>query len=606
MHEKIRQPIVTVLGHVDHGKTTLLDKIRRTTIAEKEPGQITQAIGTTEIPKNVIEKICGHLLDKFKFNVNIPGLLFIDTPGHEAFTTLRKRGGSIADLAILVIDAVEGAKPQTLESFEILCREKTPFVVAMNKIDRMEGWKSEGNAGKNGNNENGSVYSFLKNLEEQSDTTKGKFEERFYRVLGELTNKCCTVSGKDLNFERFDRITDFRKNIAVVPVSGKTGEGIPELLAILVGLSQQFLREQLMLTGEAKGTVLEVKDTTGLGKTIDVIIYDGILSKNDYLVIGGKSPMTTRIKALLIPEPLRDIRTEKKFITVDECHAACGVKIAAPNLEGVVAGSPVRSSKSESGAQKIMEEFEHEKEEIEIVTDSEGLVLKADTVGGLEALVSVFKNHKIREATLGNISKEDIIKAEANKDPLYRIVIGFNTKATEDFRTLAKDKGINILESDIIYRLIEENEKWADSTKEELRKREIDSAVRPGKIRILSGYIFRANNPAIVGAEVHGIVKPGYTLFKADEEAKEIGEVKQIQKEGENLEQAQSGDRIAISIAGPTVGRQIKEEDTLYTNVSSEDYKKLKQFEKLLSHDEKLILNEIFAHKRKHDPRYGL
>lgn len=588
-------------GYFVHN-TTLLDKIRRTTIAEKEPGQITQAIGTTEVPKNVIEKICGLLLEKFKFKVAIPGLLFIDTPGHEAFTTLRKRGGSIADLAILVIDVLEGMKPQTIESFDILCHEKTPFVVALNKIDRIEGWKSEQNNNGNGTN----VYSFLGNLENQSDMAKGKFEDRFYRSIGNLSENCCRIAGKDINFERFDRVHDFRKTIAVVPVSGKTGEGIPELLAVLVGLSQQFLHEQLVLTGEAKGTVLEVKDTPGLGKTIDVIIYDGILSKNDYLIIGGKAPMITRIKAMLIPEPLRDIRTEKKFITVEECHAACGVKIAAPNLEGVVAGSPVRSSKSLDEAEKIFMEFESEKEEIEITTENEGLVLKADTIGGLEALVSIFKEHPIREATLGNISKEAIMKAEANKDPAYRIVIGFNTSSTDEAKFFARDDGIKILESDIIYHLIEEYEKWTEQAKEELKKKEIDSIVRPGKMRILSGYVFRASNPAIVGCEVNGAVKPGYRVFKADESIKEIGEIKQIQKEGENLESAKAGDRVAISIAGPTVGRQINEEDVLYTDVSSDDYKKLKQFEKLLSHDEKQILHEIFLAKRKHDPRYGL
>jgi len=597
--QRLRQPIVTVLGHVDHGKTTLLDKIRRTTIAEKEPGQITQAIGTTEVPRNVIEKICGHLLEKFKFNVNIPGLLFIDTPGHEAFTTLRRRGGSIADLAVLVIDVLEGMKPQTIESFDILCHEKTPFVVALNKIDRVEGWKSRENG-------NGNVYSFLENLENQTDFTKGKFEERFYRAIGNLIDNCCKRAGKDMTFERFDRIRDFRKNIAVVPVSGKTGEGIPELLSVLVGLSQQFLHEQLVLTGEAKGSVLEVKDTVGLGKTIDVIIYDGILSKNDFLIIGGKTPMITRIKAMLIPEPLRDIRTEKKFITVDECHAACGVKIAAPNLEGVVAGAPLRSSKTMEEAEKIFLEFESEKEQIEIATENEGLVMKASTVGGLEALISVFKAHPIREATLGNITKEAVIKAEANKDPLHRVVVGFNTSTAEDAKFLAKDKGINVLESDVIYHLIEEYERWTEQAKEDLRKREIESVVHPGKIRLLPGFVFRANNPAIVGCEVHGIVKPGYKMFKASEGIKDAGEIKQIQKEGENLESAQSGDRVAISIAGPTVGRQINEEDILYTDVSSEDYKKLKQFEKLLSHDEKQVLHEIFLLKRKYDQRYGL
>jgi len=138
----LRQPIITVLGHVDHGKTTLLDKIRKTAIAAKEAGGITQAIGTTEIPTNVIKTLCGKLLERFKIKLIISGLLFIDTPGHEAFTTLRKRGGSIADLAILVIDINEGIMPQTIESLEILKVSRIPFIIALNKIDRIKGWTS--------------------------------------------------------------------------------------------------------------------------------------------------------------------------------------------------------------------------------------------------------------------------------------------------------------------------------------------------------------------------------------------------------------------------------------------------------------------------------
>ncbi|MBI5061745.1 MAG: translation initiation factor IF-2 [Candidatus Aenigmarchaeota archaeon] len=577
--------------------TTFLDKIRRTAIAEKEPGQITQAIGTTEVPRNVIEKICGPLLEKFNFSVSVPGLLFIDTPGHEAFITLRKSGGSIADLAILVVDVIEGVKPQTSESLDILCGEKTPFIVAVNKIDRVQGWRSKSDE----------VYSFLENLPEQSDTAQAALEEKFYSVLRQISDHVRRFHEKEfIDIDRFDRIHDFTKTIAAVPISGRTGEGIPEILALLVGLSQQFLQGRLTLTSEAKGSILEVKDMPGLGKTIDVILYDGILDKNDYLVIGGKLPVITRIKAMFIPEPLRDIRTEKKFIAVEECQAACGVKIAAPNLESVVSGSPIRSAKTSEAAEQILAEFEQEKKELEITSENEGLILKSDTLGGLEALISIFKSHPIREATLGNITKESVIKAEANNDPFHKIVIGFNTHSAEDTKLLAKDKRIGLMESDVIYHLIEEYEKWVSDRKEELKRKEIEALTFPGKLMIMPGYVFRSNNPAIVGCEVHGAVKPGYRVFKADEEFKQIGEIKQIQKEGENIESAKSGDRVAISIAGPTVGRQIEEGDTLYTDVSSEDAIKFKKFEKLLTHDEKAVLQEIIELKRKFDPRYGL
>lgn len=584
----IRQPIITVLGHVDHGKTTLLDSIRQTAIAEREPGQITQSIGASEIPKDVIEKLCGNLLERFNFQINVPGLLFIDTPGHEAFVTLRKRGGSIADLAILVVDINEGLKPQTIECLEILRTEKTPFVVAVNKIDKVQGWKSE----KTTDTQMG--LSFLENFENQNEITKSVFEEKFYNVISQLS--------KFYDVDRFDRVFDFKKTIAAVPTSGKTGEGIPELLAVLVGLSQQFLKEQLILTNEAKGSILEVKEMPGLGKTIDVILYDGVLRRGDYIIVSGKIPSISRIKALLLPEPLRDIRVEKKFMGVDECSAACGVKIA-DNFTDIIAGSMIKGAPTLEEAEKIFSEFEREKEETEIITEKEGLILKADTIGSLEALINIFRNFPVRQALLGAITKQDVLNAELNQDLLNKVVIGFNVSSTEEAKFLAKNKNIRIFESNIIYHLIEDYEQWNDHQKEELKKREIAVVTRPAKITILPGYVFRASNPAIVGCEVFGTAKPGYKLLNID--GREIGEIKQIQKEGETLESVEN-DKVAISISGPTVGRQIFEGDVLYSNITNDDYKKLKAFEKFLSENEKSILNEIFEIKRKIDSRFGL
>lgn len=584
----LRQPIIAVLGHVDHGKTSLLDAIRKTAIAAKEAGGITQAIGSTEIPASTIEDICGPLLKQFNFEIQIPGLLFIDTPGHEAFITLRKRGGSIADLAILVVDINEGIMPQTAESLEILRSTKTPFVVAITKIDRVEGWRSE-------------KKSFIENYNLQSDSAKEEFEKRFYEVVSQFSRLGFSV-------ERFDRITDFRKTITAVPISSKTEENISGLLAILVGLSQQFLHDQLLRTDQSAGMVLEVKDVIGLGKTLDVIIYDGEIHKNDYLVIGGHLPRITRIRALLVPAPLRDIRTEKRFTQVDACVAACGIKIAAPGIEDVVAGCRVRSAKTLEEAQELLETLEKEKEEVEIHAESEGLVLKADTIGSLEALINIFSKHAVKDAEIGNITKQDIMKAEANREALLRVVIGFNASVAEEAASLAKDKGIKLLISDVIYRLQEDYEKWIEEEKEATKKKAIENVTRPGKLSILPGFTFRASNPAIVGCEVlGGVVRPEYGLLKdAKEGLKLVGAVKQIQSHGETVEEAKAGDKVAVSIAGPTVGRQILENDVLYTDVTSDEYKKLKQHEALLSASERLALEEIYEIKRRHDPRYGL
>ena len=579
----LRQPIITVLGHVDHGKTTLLDKIRSTAIAAKEAGGITQAIGTTEIPSKALEELCGPLLEKFKFNLEVPGLLFIDTPGHEAFTTLRKRGGSIADIAILVVDIVEGMMPQTLESLEILKTTKTPFVVAVNKIDKVHGWKSND--------------SFLENVKEQSELTMESFDKYFYNVVAQFSNQ-------GFSADRFDRISDFRQTLAMVPVSCKSGEGVKELLTILIGLSQQFLKNKLVKTENSAGIILEVKEYTGLGITLDSVIYDGSVSRNDFLVIGGKNPKITKIRALLQPDPLKDMRTEKKFHNVDSVVAAAGVKIAAPNLEDVVAGSAIMTAKTKERAELLANEMKKEVEETEIHAQKDGLILKADTLGSLEALIYIFKNYPIRLASIGTINKEDVISAEANSDSMNNIVIGFNVSTAGEAEKLAKDKNITVLNSNIIYKLIEDYEKWTAKKKEDIVKQELENVTKPGKLRILPGHVFRASNPAIVGCEIlGGFVKPGYKLFK---ESSDIGEVKQIQSQGENVTEAKIGDKVAVSITGPTVGRQIKEGDILFTGLSGEDYKKLKKFFHLLTEHEKQVLEEITELKRKHDPRWGL
>ena len=288
----LRKLLITVLGHVDHGKTSLLDKIRRSTVAAGEAGAITQAIGVSIIPISVIEKICGALLNHMKGKITIPGFLTIDTPGHAAFTSLRKRGGSLADIAILVVDINEGFKPQTIESIEILKANKVPFVVAANKIDLQHGWLYDKDK------------ILLKNIESLDYQHQGEFEKKMYELVGQFGEL-------GIQAERFDRVQDYTKQVAIVPLSAFTGQGIPELLMVMTGLAQKFFEEKLELHEEdnAKGSILEVKEEKGLGVTIDTIIYDGNIKVNDTLIIGSMNePIVTKVRALLEPKELSDLR----------------------------------------------------------------------------------------------------------------------------------------------------------------------------------------------------------------------------------------------------------------------------------------------------------
>lgn len=571
----IRSPIIVTVGHIDHGKTSLLDKIRGTAVTRLEPGMITQHVGASYIPIDIVKKICGDLIQRFKIEIVVPGLLFLDTPGHAAFITLRKRGGAIADLAILVIDVTEGFQEQTYESLMILKQYKTPFVVAATKIDKIPGWYPFHNS------------CFLESIEKQREDVKEELEKGVYRIVSQLAE-----SG--LNSERFDRIENFRKQVAIVPCSGLTGEGVPELLVVLAGLAQQFLKDRLQLSETPRGTVLEVKETFGFGTTIDVILYDGKLRKGDYLIIGGKEPVVTKIRALLRPRPLQELRVEKQFETVEEVNAACGIKIAAPGLENVIAGSPIIAVKSEEELEEAKKKVQREVEEVQFTRQIDGIIVKTDTLGSLEALIKLLNEEfiPIRKAEVGHVTKQDVIEAENVKEKLRRVILAFNVEILEEAKNLARDLKIEIFQNNIIYRLLEEYKEWVLKSREREIEEKLEKVTRPCEIVLLKGYVFRSSNPAIFGVEVKkGLLKPGTLMKRKD--GKIVGKIKEIQREGQTIPQARKGEKVAVSMEEPTIGRQINEGDTLISVISEEDLKILREVWDRLSEDERELLSFI-------------
>jgi len=581
--QKLRQPIVVFVGHIDHGKTSLLDKIRGSAVIASEAGGITQAISCSSISLNVIKDICGELLKALKMKFTIPGLLFVDTPGHAAFNNIRKRGGNLADIAVLVIDINDGIKPQTLECIKILKEYKTPFIIALNKIDLISGWQSKEGA-------------LLQVINTQPDSIKEVLEKKLYEIVGKL-------SEEGFDSERFDRVDDFSKNIAIVPASAKTGDGLPELLMVLTGLAQKFLEDNLKSgSKEAKGTIIEVKEETGFGKTMDVIVYDGSLKKGDTIVVGSiGEPIVTKVRGLF--EPVFKRGQKCKFKAVNDVSAAIGVKILAPDLGNAVAGMPVMSCDAKD-INKVKKEISAEVGQVIIETESKGIIVKADSLGSLEALIMLLKekNIPIRKATIGSISKKDVAEAESMKeeDPLLSVVLGFNV-ALE----VKKELKVKVITSDVIYKLIEEYEKWKEEKLKAQESKEIESLVRPCKLTIMKGYVFRQNNPAVVGVDVmEGTVKNGTPLMKSD--GKEITTIKSMQLDQENIEKAEKGKKVAISLPNVTVGRQINEGDVLYSAIPEEDFRKLKELKKHLKPEEIGILKEIAVIKRKENEMWGI
>lgn len=585
----IRQPIMVFMGNVDAGKTQLLDTIRNTAITAKEAGGITQAIGASIIPIATIKKICGSLLSP-SLNLSIPGILTIDTPGHAAFSNMRKRGGNLADIAVLVIDIREGVKPQTVECIEILKQYKTPFVIALNKLDLLSGWRTNKNT------------PLLQNLQNQNSQVVGEFEKKLYEAVGSLAEH-------GLNTERFDRVEDYTKQIAIVPTSATTNEGIPELLMVIAGLSQKFLQEQLTCSEDAsaKGTIIEKKVEKGLGTTLDVIIYDGCLKQGDMIVIGALGePIVSKVKALFEPKPLTEMRDKKaKFTSVKQVKAAIGVKIAAPETDDAVAGMPIQSA----DPKKIDETIQAIKKEIgEVVldTDDEGIVVKADSLGSLEALTKLLHENDIpvKKASIGNITKKDIIDAESNyeKDPLTSCLLGFNVIANTD--VIVPEK-VKLLTNDIIYKLIEDFTQWKEDMQKKIDEEEVQQLTKPSKIKLIKGYVFRQNNPAIVGVDVlGGTLQVGQVLMKND--GAQLTDVKGIQLNKENVRSAERDKQVAVSLTKITVGRQVHEEDVLYSFMSESNFRKLKEFKKHLEPHDIEVLKEIAEIMRKQNPMWGV
>ena len=544
-------------------------------------------MGASFLPLDTLVSVCKPLMKHIKLEVKVPGILVIDTPGHELFMNLRRRGGSIADIAILVIDVISGVEPQTIESLEILKERKTPFIIALNKIDLIPGWRPHPDA------------CFLDSISKQSRDVEKRLDEHMYRTIGQLSN---------LGFraDRFDNISDFRRIVAVVPVSAKTGEGIPELLAVLIGLVQQYLSENLRVSeGPAKGVVLEVVEEEGLGTTINTIIYDGVLHKNDEIVIGGlNGPIVTHIKALLIPKPLDEMRDPReKFKRINEVSAAAGVKIAAPNLDEALAGAPLYAVSEDISLEEVIGKVSSEVSSLRIHTESAGLVVKADTLGSLEAIINALRRREypVRLADVGDVSKRDVTEASVSSEELsLRAILAFNVRVLPDAELLAREFNIPIFQGNVIYRLLDEFIEWSESVRRERVEEELSKLIHPGVIRLLPGYVFRRSKPAIAGFRVeYGQIAPGVRLIRADD-GKPIGSILQIQDKGKAIPTASKGMEIAVSIDKGVIGRNMHEGDVFYVDVPESHVRiLLSKFRNMLSEDELKALDLLIELKRK-------
>jgi translation initiation factor 5B len=584
---ELREPIVSLLGHVDHGKTTLLDRIAGSVRAAKEPGGITQHIGAIEVPASTVRRLCEGVLRTEQ--LRLPGLLFVDTPGHRSFETLRRRGGALADLAILVIDVREGVMPQTRESVQILRREKTPFAVALTKIDLVGGWRKP----------SGPVP-LLEAIHRSAPDFQKLLDQRVYSVSEELDKL-------GFSAERFDRVSDFTRNVGIVPVSAKTGVGVPELIALLVGLSQRFLEGELeLITEGGEATILERSDQKGVGPVGDVIIYRGRLKVGDEIVVTGREePFATRVRGIYRPVPLKEGRVSKqvRLASLSEVQAAAGVYLAAPGIEEAMPGGLLKVVRSEEEKARVQEELARESQPVADVALT-GVAIYADTLGGLEALAFECKERgiPIHDAGVGPVGRPTIMRMAIVKDPTHRAVLAFAVPILPDAVPEGESSAVKVFRADVMYRLIEEYDAWRTERKRELEVQRRLEHVHPAKLEVLPGFVFRASKPAIVGIKVRGgTLRPGVRLMHPD--GSEVGVLKSLQNEGESVPEAVEGSELAASIDGAVIGRNVKEGDVLLVVLPESAARALRG--QPLSPSEQAILEEVVRLHRTTQPFWG-
>ena len=588
-----RQPIVAVLGHVDHGKTSLRDHIRslgtdvRASVMDREAGGITQHIGATEVPAKLLNELCSPLMDGKNFDS--PGLLFIDTPGHHSFASLRSRGGSLADIAILIVDVMEGVRPQTIESIRILKQAKTPFVIAANKVDRIYGWQSVNNR------------SMAAAMKDQTREAAGLFEKRYWELVGSFAEH-------GFNIELYSKVKDFTQEIALVPISAREGEGIQDLLTVVIGLAERYLEEKLTdVEGAGEGTVLEMKEERGLGKTLDVILYRGSVKKGDEIVlVTDEGGITTHVRGMFAPRGMSEMRDAgNRWDDTEAAHAASGLKISAPDLDGVLAGTTLRVVSNDAEREEALALADAEANLSIELDEEEGVTIKADTVGGLEALAKELRAVEvpIRHAGIGKVNRRDVRTAENSADPLHRIILAFSTEILSDAEEEIEnsESGVKYLCSDIIYHILEEREEWVEQRTRELEEASREQVVYPGRILLLPDHTFRISKPAVVGVRVlAGRSHVGQRLLKNGER---VGQIKSIRSGQDSMKEARQGAEVAVAIDGVPVGRHIDEEDVLLVDIPESHAKKLRKMD--LTSAELEVLEELTTIHRKESHFWG-
>jgi len=569
----LRSPVVCVLGHVDVGKTKILDKLRKTNVQDGEAGGITQQIGATNVPIHVIQEQCKMVKGFGGSALKLPGLLIIDTPGHESFSNLRDRGSSLCDIAVLVIDIMHGLEPQTIESLNMLKKKKVPFIVALNKVDRLYEWKS---------NRHKDIRDVI---DSQPNNTKMEFFKRKDEVILGLAEQ-------GMNAALFYENPDPADYISLVPTSAHSGDGMGNLMAAIVQHSQDCLAKRLSYTEELQCTILEVKAIGGFGTTIDVCLVNGRLKFGQTIILPGtEGPIVTTVRALLTPSKMQDLRVKNQFTEHKELKAAQGVKIAAKELEKTIAGLSLRVANSPDEVNILREEAERDLSSAlnAIKLKPLGVFVQASTLGSLEALLEFLKTSKIPYAgvKIGPVVKKDVMRASTmlEHEEKYAVILAFDVKVEREAQEMADREGVKIFQADIIYHLFDRFTEYQAELIRQKKEQFRSIAVFPCKLRILPEHIFTRRDPITVGVKVEaGVCRTGTPICVPTKEFIFLGILTGIQHNQKEIDSAKKGEEVCIKIEAPggdapkMFGRHFDEKDVLMSRISRESIDACKDY----------------------------
>lgn len=560
-----RRPIISVLGHVDHGKTELLDIIRDSNVQNTESGGITQHVKATNMSIDDIQDLTSGFSDE----INIPGFVWIDTPGHDAFTTARSKGGQFADIAVLVIDVKNGLQPQTIESIQILKDNETPFVIALNKIDKLAGWNNS--------------------VSESSDVFSDRLRDQVYEISGSLYEHGITA-------DLYGNIDNFQNNVAMVPISAKEGAGVSELSKVIIGLTQRYLDDKIEISADdsVEGVVLNITNHKGFGSVADILLYNGRIQEEDKLFTSVRNTIEEiQIRSILVPDKDR----KGRYSSVGDASAAIFVRLdivpsglLKPGL--VIKDEPNFSDKTTS----------------HVETDEDGVIVCADTSSSMSAIVDNLrgKDYQVGSASVGSINRYNVTEASTMPTPENKVVIGFNVGLTEGAERLAKNESVRIINGSVIHSITEDYEDYYRRIKQ--HQEPYDDIARPGEMNIMNGFVFNQENPAIFGVKIiRGQVHKGCSVVRDIESYENpLGRIDKVKKDGQTVDYLEKGEKGSIQVNGASVGRDFKQGDKIISKASESDIKEIMtQYEDTLSDDDTELIEDIREHHQNRNPFWG-